>query len=216
MFSSFLMFGQTRDVGDFHAVKASTGLNVTLVKSNATKVEFTMKKGNAKDLITKVKEGVLYVKTKSGSGFWGNNTEANVIVYFTNLDKVSVSSGCTLKSEDVIEADDMDIKVSSGATAKLEIDAKSVDVDVSSGATLKLKGEATKGKFEASSGSTLNASRLETEVAVAEANSGASVSLHVNDSIDAEAGSGGSISYTGNVKNKKIDSGWSGSINHKN
>lgn len=216
MFSSFLLIGQTRDVGDFHAVKTSTSVNVTLVKSNDTKVEITMKKGSEKDLVTKVKNGVLYVKTKSGSGSWGNNTSADVTVYFTELDEVSASAGSTLKTEDVIKGNRVEINVSSGATAKLEVDAQTVDVDVSSGATLKLKGEASKGSFEASSGSTLNAYKFETEYAVAEASSGATVSLHVNDSLEAEAGSGGSINYTGDVKNKKIDAGWSGSIKRKN
>ena len=216
MFSSLMMFGQTRDLGGFHGISVSTGVDVTLVKASSPRVEITMKKGDAKDLITKIKNGVLYVKTKSSSLSWGNKTEAEVTVYYTKLDEIKVSSGSILRSDNVIDADDMDIEVTSGSSAQLEVDAKNVEVYVSSGATLKLKGGASKGKFEASSGSTLNAYNFETENAFAEASSGASLSIHVNDTLDAEAGSGGSISYTGNVKNKKIDAGWSGSIKRKN
>lgn len=216
MFSSVLLMGQTRDVGDFHAVHASTSVVVTLVKANSTSIEYTMKKGSAENLITKVKNGTLYVKTKSSKGGnWGSDTKAHVTVYYTELDEVSASAGCTLKSENTIEANQMDIDVSSGSTAKLTVEANEVDVDVSSGATLKLKGEAKKGSFEASSGSTLNAYYFITDDANVEANSGASLSIHVNDTLDAEANSGASIKYTGDVKNKNIDAGWSGSIKRK-
>ena len=162
LFASISLQGQTRDIGEFHALRASTSVNVTLIKANAPSIEYTMKKGSDKDLVTKVKNGVLFVKTKSGSGNWGNNTKAEVTVYYTNLDEVKTSAGCTVKSEGVIVADKMDIEVSSGSTAKLEVRAKSIEVDASSGATLKLKGEAGTGDFEASSGSTINAYNFET------------------------------------------------------
>ena len=215
MFCSVLMIGQTRDVGEFHGVHTSSSVVVTLVKASNTSIEYTMKKGSAESLITKVKNGILYVKIKSNKGNWGNNTQANVTVYYTELDDVSASAGSTLKSENTIVAKNMDIEVSSGATAKLDVEAREVEVEVSSGATLKLKGEADSGNFEASSGSTLNAYYFVTNDAEAEANSGASLSIHVNDTLEAEASSGASISYTGDVKNKKIDEGWSGSIKRK-
>lgn len=215
MLTSVLSFSQTRDVGNFHAVNISSSVEVNLVESNSTSIEYTMKKGNEKDLITEVKNGVLYIKTKSRFGNWNNNTEAEVTVFYTKLDGVKTSAGCTVKSKDEIEANEIDIEVSSGSTADLFVNAKTIHVEVSSGATLNLKGEAIDSELEASSGATLNASKFITENADAEANSGASLTIHVNDTLDAEAGSGGSISYTGDVKNKNIDTGWSGSVTRK-
>lgn len=207
--------GQSRDVGNFEAVSISSGLSVTLVKANSPSVDFTIKKGSAEDLITKVKDGVLYVKVKSKLGGWGNSVSANVTVNYTSLEKIKVSSGCTVKSENTIEATNMEIEVSSGSTAKLDVDANRMEVDVSSGSSLKLTGRADKGNFEASSGSTLNGYGFKTDKAVVEANSGSSLSIHVDETLDASAGSGASITYTGNVKNKNIDAGWSGSIKRR-
>ncbi len=213
--SSIFVIGQTRDVGNFNAVHASTSVVVTLVKASSPSVEFTMKKGNPEQLITKVKNGTLYVKMKSGSDNWNNTTKADVTVYYTELDAIKASAGCTLTSDNTIKAREMDIGISSGSTAKLDIEATDVEVEVSSGATLILKGEAKKGNFEASSGATLNAYYFVTQDADVEANSGASLSIHVDDTLDAEASSGASISYTGDVKNKNIDAGWSGRIKRK-
>ncbi len=215
LFSSALAFGQTRDIGDFKAVYSSSGVTVTLVKASSPSIEYKMKKGDAKNLITEVKNGTLYIKTKSNKSSWGNSTQAEVIVYYTNLEKIKTSAGCTVKSDNTIKSNTMEIEVTSGSTAKLEIEANRVEADVSSGATLKLKGKANKGDFEVRSGSTLNASRLITDDVVAEASSGASLSIHANETLEATANSGASISYMGNVKNENIDAGRSGSINRK-
>ncbi|MDF1697047.1 MAG: DUF2807 domain-containing protein [Saprospiraceae bacterium] len=215
LFLSVSSFGQTRDVGQFHGVSISTSIEATLVHSNSTKVEYTMKKGEDKNLVTKVKNGILYVKTKSGIGNWGNSTSAKVTVYYTNLDEINVSAGCTVKTDGEVSAKTMDVEVTSGSTAILEIDANEIDVEVTSGATLKLSGEANQGEFEATSGSTLNGYNFVTNDADVEASSGASLFIHVNDTLNAEASSGASIRYTGDVKKKNIDAGWSGSIKRK-
>lgn len=216
LISTFQSIGQTRDVGDFNEVHASSSVTVTLVKAKTPSVEYTMKKGSEKNLITLVKDGVLYVKIKSNKRNWSNSAQADVTVYYTELDEISASAGCILKSSNTIVANSMEIEVASGSTAKLDVEAKTIEVYVSSGSTLKLKGEATKGKFEASSGSTLNAYHFKTEDAVVEASSGASLTIHVDNSLVAESGSGASINYTGNVKKTNIDTGWSGSIKRKN
>ena len=216
LFSSALLLGQTRDVGNFDSVYSSTSVSVTLVKASAPSVEFTMKKGSARNLITEVKNGTLYVKTKSMTGNWSNNnTKADVTVYYTDLEEIRASAGCTVKSDNTIEANSMEIEVSSGSTAILDIKANKIKAEATSGSTLKLKGQAHKGNFEANSGATLNASRFVTEDAVAEASSGASLSIHVDNSFEAVANSGASIKYSGNVKNENVDTGWSGSIKRK-
>lgn len=216
LFSSILILGQTRDVGNFNSVYSSTSVNVTLVKASSPSIEYTMKKGISKHLITEVKNGTLYVKTKSSTGNRGNNnTKADVTVYYTDIEEIRASAGCTVKSDNTIKANTMEIEVSSGSTAVLDVEANRVEVEATSGSTLKLKGQAQKGNFEANSGATLNASRFVTEDAIVEASSGASLSIHVDESLEAVASSGASISYYGNVKNENIDAGWSGSIKRK-
>lgn len=208
-------FGQTMNVDDFHAVSISAGIEATLVQSSSPRVEYKMKKGDKKNLVIKVKNGTLHVKTKSNFGSWANSNSATVTIYYASLDDINISAGCTVKSQGTISAQNIDVDVSSGSTAVLDIEASEIDVDVSSGATLRLSGEANRGKFDATSGSTLNGSKFETNHANADANSGASLFIHVNESLDAEARSGASIQYRGNVKDKNIDAGWSGSITRK-
>jgi len=210
------LLGQTRNVGDFDAVSISSGITAKLVKASSPSVDFTVRKGDPDDLITEVKNGVLYVRTRSKNGGWGNSVKVNVIVNYTNLEKIKVSSGCTVKSENTVNSNTMEIEVSSGSTAHFDVEANRIEVDVTSGSTLKLEGSADRGDFEVSSGSTLNAYHFVTDDAEVEASSGSSLSIHVNNSLDATASSGASVSYTGSVKNKNIDAGWSGSVKRRN
>jgi len=212
-FATFLSINaQTRQIGNFTGLRVSANVSVKLVKADAPSIEYKMIKGNESSLITEVKGNNLKVKTISNS-FWNNKkAKAKVIVYYTELDDISVSASATLKSDDPIRADAMNIDISSGSSADLEVIAESIDVDVSSGATLKLEGSATEAKYDASSGATINAKMMICEYVSADVSSGATIKLHANKKLKAEASSGGSIRYTGDADDTRIDKGWSGQI----
>lgn len=213
--SSNYIFSQTRNVEDFHAVNAATSVSVTLVKSNSPHVEFEMTKGVAKNLVTEVKNGVLYIKVTPNNTKSYIVTSANVTVYYDHIDKIHVRAGSTLKSGNTIEAEDFDLEVTSGSSANLDIETNKMKLEVNSGASLILEGKTEKGYFDITSGSTFNGSKFITEDAVVDASSGASAILHVDHSLEAEASSGASVSYTGNVKELNIDTGWSSSIKRR-
>lgn len=202
---------QSRQIGNFTGLEVSTNVSVKLVKADAPSIEYKMLKGDESRLITKVKGNNLVVKIKTKFG-GRNDAKAKVIVYYTELNDISVSSGASLKCEDPIKTRDMDIDVSSGASADIEIITQEIDADVSSGAALKLEGSARNGQFDASSGATLNANTLICDYVDADVSSGARIKVHANKKLKADASSGGSIKYTGDADDTKIDKGWSGQI----
>ena len=159
LFISISIDAQTRQIGNFTGIRISTSVSVKLVKADSPRIEYKMLKGDDSSLITEVKGNNLIVKTKSGFGGW-NNAKAKVIVYYTELNDISVSAGATVKSDDPIRTQDMDIDVSSGSKADLEVIAQTIDVDASSGATLKLEGSAKKAQYDASSGSKISAKMM--------------------------------------------------------
>ena len=212
LFISVSINAQTRQIGNFTGIKVSTSVSVKLVKADSPKIEYKMIKGSDSDLITVVKGNNLIVKTKSKFGSWNNNAQAKVIVYYTELNDISVSAGASVKSDDPIKTQDMDIDVSSGSSADVEVIAQSIDADASSGATLKLEGSAKKAEYDASSGSTINAKMMICDYVNADVSSGATIRAHVNKKLNADASSGGTIRYTGDADDTRIDKGWSGQI----
>ena len=211
LFISVSINAQTRQIGNFTGIKVSTSVSVKLIKADSPKIEYKMIKGDESALITEIKGNNLIIKTKSSFG-GRNNIQAKVIVYYTELNDISVSAGATVKSEDPIRTQDMDIDVSRGASADVEVIAQSIDVDASSGASLKLEGSAKKAEYDASSGSTINAKMMICDYVNADVSSGAKIKVHVNKKLNADASSGGSIRYTGDTDDASIDKGWSGQI----
>ncbi|MFT6335208.1 MAG: hypothetical protein ACI86M_000085 [Saprospiraceae bacterium] len=211
LFISISINAQTRQIGNFTGIKVSSSVSVKLVKADYPKIEYKMIKGDESALITEIKGSNLIVKIKSN--FLGsNNTQAKVIVYYTELNDISVSAGASLKSDNPIRTQNMDIDVSSGSSADVEVIAQSVDLDASTAANVKLEGSAKKAKYDASSGSTINAKMMICDYVDADVSSGAKIKAHVNKKLNADASSGGSIRYTGDVDDTRIDKGWSGQI----
>ena len=201
-----------RNVDDFSRIKVSNSVKVKLIKSDQPKVEFKMITGDEEDLITKVKDGQLIVKLKSGKMSWSSKSKAAVKVYYTNLSGVDVNAGASVKSEELIKTEDMAVDVSSGANADLEVEAQTIDADVSSGGKIKLEGSAKSGNYDVSSGANLNAKLMICDYVDADVSSGGRMDVHANKKLNADASSGGSIRYTGDVENVDTDSGWSGQI----
>jgi len=213
-FSLSTLDGQTvREVGDFTEVSASTSVKVKLIKSNENKVEFKMTGGYEKSLVTEVKNDKLIIKIKHKGMFRGNNkTKAAVKVYYTDLEEISASAGASIKAEEPIEADEMEIEVSSGAVLDLEIVAGEIEAEASSGGRILLEGSAKDGKYEVNSGAHIDAMSMICDNVKAEANSGGHLKVYVNKKLNADASSGGSIRYKGDVDYVDSDSRRSGKI----
>lgn len=216
-FAMIMSYGQNvRNVDQFNKISVSTSVKVKLIKSDKQKIEFKMITGDEEDLVTKVKNNKLFIKIKSGVLSWSSKSKASVIVYYTDLNEIDVSAGASVKAEELIRTDKMNVEVSSGANADLEIEAERIVAEVSSGAKIVLEGSAESGDFEASSGATLNASKMICDNVSADVSSGARIDVHVNKKLRADASSGGSIRYKGDVEYTDTDSGWSGQIKRMN
>ena len=203
---------QTREVDDFEKIRVSGGIAVTIIESNDTKVDIDIIRGDYDALITEVKGNTLTIKFKDKILNWGsNNNKAKVDVYYRNLNAITVSSGSSVKGNDVIKATRMDIDVSSGSTCSIEVNADRVDVDVSSGSSVSVKGSSDELDVDVSSGSTYNGTKLEAASVDVDASSGSTARVWATERLNADATSGSSIKYKGDPKKKDIDSGkWSG------
>ena len=212
LFLSHTSIAQTRNLEAFEKLNVSGGIEVTLIKSNQHKAEVEMVRGDYDDLVTELKGDVLVIKFKSKNLSWGtNNNKAKIDLHYSTLRGFDISAGSTVKGNDAISANSMDIDVSSGATCSIEVETGELTVDVSSGATCSLRGSADEQEVDVSSGASYNGDKLASKNADVDASSGASAKVWVTDRLVADASSGASIRYKGNPKKTDIDSGkWSG------
>lgn len=207
---------QTRQVSGFHGVSVSSGIDLYLTQKNTEEVVVEANSDDLEKIKTEVEGGILkiYIKEKSWFNMDWNNDHRKVYVSFKTLDKLDASAGSDVKSQSVFKLDKLDLNVSSGSDVKLELEANELSVDSSSGSDVELKGKVTFLDASTSSGSDIDAGELVSKKCRASTSSGADMKVNVTDELDANASSGGDISYYGNPTTKNINESSGGDV-HK-
>ncbi len=219
---------ETRSLSDFTSVSSSQSIRVTLKKGNEPKVEVSTT-GELEDVITEVKSGNLKIEMESNKTF--RNVEVEVTVYFQELESLKASSSSRMMSEDLIEANNLEIKGSSSARMDLNVKASNIEVGGSSSARIALSAEAenieaqvssscrftldgSAENFEAqvSSSGRIDASEFSCDNADLAASSSGRIDLNVQEKLIAKASSSGRITYGGKPSLVDVNSGSGGRI----
>ncbi|OIP51402.1 MAG: hypothetical protein AUK33_04360 [Flavobacteriaceae bacterium CG2_30_34_30] len=192
------------------SIKAANGLDVIIVNSTAQLVTVETDE-NLHDIIeTKLEDGTLYIKATKN--IKKAKSKLVMVAIFDNLDAIEASSGANIKSITTVFSDNLYVKSSSGASIELNVLAKNLTVKSSSGSSIVLNGQSLQLDTKSSSGSSINANDLSANHATAKASSGATISLNVESSLNAEASSGGEISYRGDPKVVNKNASYSGNV----
>lgn len=206
---------QTRTVVPFSQLKVSTG--ITVILSSGMEQEVVVEAGDdvIDNVITEVEDGELAVYIKSsGRRLFSGNKYGGVKVYvtFTNLTKLSLSSGSRAESAQALEIPKLDVKCSSGASTNLELYCNHLELDASSGANIGVNGRGDFVDAEASSGASVNAYEFKAINAEGGASSGGSVDIFADGEIKARASSGGSVNIRGDGQIKEMNQSSGGSV----
>lgn len=214
---TFSIFAQDKvvNLSDFQELSASTSVQIDLVPSNENKAEIDIVKGDIDEFRIEESGDLLKIYWKNKIGNWGNKRQANVTLYYTELESIDVSAGAQVSSREVLSSDNFDAHVNSGGSLELELNVEELDVVVDSGGRFEVEGNAETLEVNANSGGYFGGYKLEAKYVDAKANSGGAAKVYASGSIKARANSGGSIKYKGEPKDKDIKKDkWSGgSIN---
>jgi hypothetical protein len=183
-----------RSVGSFHAIEASTGVEVII--SQGTNEALAVSSSSPefdKLVITEVENGVLKIYVEADWKLWNmpKNWKIKAYVSFRQLDQLKASSGASIKGE--INVNSLSARQSSGGYISLKGSVDKLDVDASSGGMFK--------------GYDLSANFLEADVS-----SGGGVQVTVSKEVSAEASSGGFVNYKGEAIIRNIDISSGGSV----
>ena len=176
---------------NFTRVDVSAGVE-TLVSQGPFDVKGEIKRGeNFDKLIVEVKGDTLVISRKT-QWFGDNGPEYRVMVSAPAYRALEVSSGASVDGAN-LSLQDVDVSVSSGASAELSGSCTKLDVDVSSGARFDGEGlRCGSAKVDASSGASADA--FATQEADGSASSGASVTFHGSPAqFHEDSSSGGSV-----------------------
>jgi hypothetical protein len=208
-------FGNTieeeRDVGDFSALRVSSGIDVTLRQGNRPRVIIITDEDNMEDVKTEMVGDELRLSV-DGSWFRRHRVEARIT--YVNLESLDVSAGSDVESEGILRFEDLNLEASSGSDLKLTLEANEVNLRTSSGSDANLAGSSGSLYAKASSGSDIDAYDFEVEYAELELSSGSDVKIWVTGSLSVDASSGSDVYYKGDPEMLDINTS-GGSDIHK-
>ena len=202
----------TRKTENFDAIEAKTGIKVIVEQTDNYAIEAKTDENLQEHLKTEVSNGVLSIYFDENIN---TAEERTVYVKVPKLSKIASSSGASVESTTTIQAENLDLKSSSGSEMKLSVNAKSLTCDSSSGSKIEANGKSETLKTESSSGSSIILNELEVAYAVCKSSSGSSTKVNPIESLDADASSGSSIKYYSAPKQIKIDESSGASISKK-
>ncbi len=176
---------------NFTRVDVSAGVEA-VISQGPFDVKGEIKRGENFDrLIVEVKGDTLHI-SRQMEMFGGNGPEYRVTVAAPAYRAFDVSSGASLDGSN-LSLQDVDVRVSSGASADLSGTCGKLDVDVSSGARFDGEG-------------------LRCGVAKVDASSGASADAFATQEADGNASSGANVTFHGSPAQFREDSSSGGSV----
>jgi hypothetical protein len=202
--------GQRRSLDPFTGIRVSGAFEVVLNQNGQHQVMIEADDDVVDEVQTEVRGGILHIE-RDWSWFWGSD-EVTVYVDCDKITSITSSGASEITAKSLINADEIDIKVSGASDMSLDINAQNLEIKISGAGDVDLSGEARMQTIRISGSAEYDAQHLESMYANVKASGAGNAVVLVTDEIEANASGAGSIEYYGDPKSKKISSSGAGNI----
>nr|WP_319398233.1 head GIN domain-containing protein [uncultured Carboxylicivirga sp.] len=184
---------QVRKMGSFDRVKASKGVNVTLIEGDKESVEVNIRNGELGDVITELKSRQLVVKMKTRIY---KDMAVQVYVTYKTIREIETGSGGSIDAENTIYADKLKIRAGTDSNIELDVDVNAIEAS-GNAARIELSGACKVQEVNMGTGGKYLSYPLESNEAVVKSTLGSNVEITVNEKLNASTGTGGAVYYKG-------------------
>ncbi|MCW3787865.1 head GIN domain-containing protein [Plebeiibacterium sediminum] len=187
---------QSRNVGSFNEIYAGKGVNVTLIEGDKEKIRVDIENADVTDVITEIKGRKLEIKLKTKI-----YKDMSVMVYATykSLKAISAGTGAFITSDNVLYAENLDLKAGTGSSIILDLDVKNLSASLSS-SKIEVVGKVDFQDVTSNTGGRYIANKLTSREAIIKAYTGGVAWVNASDKLEAKTNTGGKITYSGNPK----------------
>jgi hypothetical protein len=202
LLAQFTNAQETRNLGDFDAVKVFDKINVKLIPATENKIEIT---GNrAAEVETVNKNGELKIRMPFPKLLAGDDIK--VKLYFKRIESIDAGEGSYVSADKTFQQTTMSLNAKEGAEISIDVDVDKVKVRAVSGGIIEIAGKAVNQEVVITSGGILKASELHTSQTAISVAAGGKAEIHATTLVDAKIKAGGSIFIYGKPKqiNKEV------------
>lgn len=149
----------TKEVGSFTQIKVFDRIVVNLVKSNENKVIISGEDASQVQIVNK--EGKLKIRMDLGLTFDGKNTFVNV--HYKRLEIIDGNEGSFISSNDLIDQDQLEVKVQEGARIELDLQLREANFKAVTGGVIAVSGVAQQQDIKINTGGSFKGKDFKTE-----------------------------------------------------
>jgi Putative auto-transporter adhesin, head GIN domain len=201
---------ETRNIKQtFSGIDVSSGISVVLEQSDASFVSVEADSNLQKLIETKVENGILIIAPSENID---PSKTIEVVVKTSKIENLNASSGSEIRGIGTFKGENITVDTSSASEILVDLKYDNIVLEASSGSNINVKGIALKLDSSASSGSEIEALDLQVNEVIADVSSGASIQTHPLVKLNANASSGGDISYNSNPKSVSKDESSGGNV----
>jgi Putative auto-transporter adhesin, head GIN domain len=201
--------------GSFTGISVSDGVDLYLTQGNEESVAVSASDEKFMERFkTEVEDGTLkiYYDNKGINRSVNDRRKLKAYVSFKTLEKLHASGGAGVRMQGSLDAENLEMKFTSGSSFNGKIKAKDMMVEQNSGSSINISGSAEKFKVDVSSGAIFKGFDLAVDYCDAKASSGGGVRVTINKELNAKANSGGGVRYKGDAVIKEINVNSGGSV----
>lgn len=180
----------------FDAIAVTGNIEVILLKGDAEKAVVEVFGIPEDELNIRVSGEEL--KLSILNSLFYKNEKIKVTVYYKKLRSIRGHAGAKIASNELIEADKLIARATSGAEVRLDINVNALEGTANEGGILELKGKTESQEATANTGGQYRAFDLECQRTSARASTGGQIEIVATETLDANANLGGEIRYKGN------------------
>ncbi len=199
-----------RKLSPFDAVSVTGNIEVILKKGTEETAKISTWGINEDDVNVFVKRNVL--KLQLLKSLFDDDEKVTIYVTYTTLRGLKANAGSLVYSDEPLNGDKIDIKVTSGARVDMDIQFNALEANVTEGGILELAGTVESQNVTVGTGGQYQGLDLDCSRTYVRANTGGQATVVANESLDASANTGGSVEYSGDPDERYTKSLLAGEI----
>lgn len=188
---------ENREINNFENIKINGAFTIYLSQDEDYSLKIVADENLLEIIKSKVKNDVLYISTEKSIY---KSKELKLYIGFKHLSGIKANGAISLKSDQSLRFDKLDIEINGASSANLNLSANRLSIDNSGASTIKLAGKAHEMEIDISGAGSVNAIDLIANKANIDISGVGSGKVHVEEELRVNISGIGSVKYKGDPK----------------
>jgi putative autotransporter adhesin-like protein len=207
------MVTETRNTGDYDAIKVGGQFDVNLVAGKEGKIIIKGEENLLALIKIEVEDNALKIYTDKTTNIRpSSGHQIEITVPFEKISSVSLAGSGDIQAKDKIKSDTFSAKLSGSGNLNLNVDSNELELNLSGSGNVILKGSADKFTSKLAGSGNVRASDLKSKTVDANIAGSGNSTVNCEGNLTARVSGSGNIKYLGNPEKRDVKVSGSGKI----